>query len=264
MNVKNVVKVMNFHSLLRVDKARRDAEKYFVVEKQLRLMIASITNNRNYVLDKKVLNADNSKPILNIYIGSDLGFCGGYNYNANDAAKKDDNSDKIMIGKKLWKSMSNIKFQINKNDYLIDRSKVTDYIYDSIVKRKYSEINIKYNEYLNASTINWQTKRIYPLNFDDDEFKNLKFTEDFVCESEIDELLVNMISTYVDYEVLITIKNSLASENIMRQNSTTESLKKIDELEEIKSYKVYKEKKAKISQKTIENFAKLRFSGDRL
>lgn len=263
MNVRNVVKVMNFHSLLRVDKARKDAEKYFVVEKQLRLMIASITNNRNYVLDKKVLTADNSKPVLNIYIGSDLGFCGGYNFTANDAAKKDDNSDKIMIGKKLWKSMNNIKLQINKNDYLADRSPVTGFIYNAIVKRDYSEINIRYNEYLNSSTIKWETKRLYPLDFNDEEFKSLKFNDDFVCESDIDDLLVNMISTYVDYEVLITIKNSLASENIMRQNSTTESLKKIDELDEVKSYKVYKEKKAKISEKTIENFVKLRHSGDK-
>ena len=28
MRIKNVVKVMNFHSLLKVDKARREAEKY--------------------------------------------------------------------------------------------------------------------------------------------------------------------------------------------------------------------------------------------
>lgn len=263
MNVKNVVKVMNFHSLLRVDKARKDAEKYFVVEKQLREMIASITNNRNYVLDKKVLSADSSKPVLNIYIGSDLGFCGGYNFNANDAAKKDTGSDKVLIGKKMWKSMTNVKLQINKNDYLIDRSPVTDFIYNAIVKRDYSEINIKYNHYVNSSTINWETKRLYPLDFNDEEFENMKFTEDFVCESDIDDLLVNMISTYVDYEVLITMKNSLASENIMRQNSTTDSLKKIDELEEEKAYVAYKEMKAKVSQKTIENYVKLRYSGDK-
>ena len=168
-----------------------------------------------------------------------------------------------MIGKKIWKSMSNIKMHINKKDYVADRKQVTDYIYDAVVSRNYSEINIKYNEYINSSTIEWKTKRLYPLDFEDEEFKNMKFTDDFVCEGDIDDLLVNMIATYVDYEVLITIKNSLASENIMRQNSTTESLKKIDELEEAKSYVVYKEKKAKVSQKTIENFVKLRFSGDK-
>ena len=33
--IKNVVKVMNFHSLLRVDKARKEAEKYKNVVKKL-------------------------------------------------------------------------------------------------------------------------------------------------------------------------------------------------------------------------------------
>lgn len=258
MNVKNVVKVMNFHSLLRVDKARKDAEKYFIVEKQLRQMIASITNNRNYILDKKIFKTDESKPVLNIYIGSDLGFCGGYNYNVNDSARKDESSEKILIGKKIWKSMRNIKVHIKKADYLEDRKPVTDFINEAIINRNYSEINVMYNEYINSSTIVWKSKRIYPLDFSDKEFSEQKYTEDFICESEIDDLLVNMIATYVDYEILITMKNSLASENIMRQNSTTDSLKKIDEQEEAKRYVRYREKKAKMSQKNIENYVKLR------
>lgn len=258
MNVKNVVKVMNFHSLLKVDKARKDAEKFFEVETELREMIASITNNRNYRLDKKTITVDSSKPVLNIFIGSDLGFCGGYNFVINTTAKKDDSSDKIMIGKKMWKSMTNVKLQINKNDYLTDRSSVTDFISDAVVNQKYSEINICYNRYINTSNIVLDQKRLFPFDFEDDEFKSMKFNEDFVCEANIDELLNSMIATYVDYEVLIIMKNSLASENIMRQNSTNDSLKKIDELEEQKKYVRYKEKMAKTSQKTIESFVKLK------
>ena len=35
MKVKSVVKVMNFHSLLRVDKSRKTADKYRDMEKEL-------------------------------------------------------------------------------------------------------------------------------------------------------------------------------------------------------------------------------------
>lgn len=35
MKIKNVVKVMNFHSLLKVDNARKTAEKYFGYEKRI-------------------------------------------------------------------------------------------------------------------------------------------------------------------------------------------------------------------------------------
>ena len=34
MNIKNIVKVMNFHSLLRVEKARREAEKLITLAKR--------------------------------------------------------------------------------------------------------------------------------------------------------------------------------------------------------------------------------------
>ena len=258
MNVKNVVKVMNFHSLLKVDKARKDAEKFFEVEKELREMIASIYNNRNYILDKKTLVVKTGDGTLNIYIGSDLGFCGGYNYTVNTTCKKDDNSDKIVIGKKIWKSMTNVKLQINKNDYLADRSGVTDFINNAIKNHDYAEINVIYNRYINTSNIVLESKRLFPFDFDDDEFKTLTYNEDFISETDLDQLLTNMIATYVDYEVLIIMKNSLASENIMRQNSTNDSLKKIDEIEEVKKYARYKEKMAKTSQKTIESFVKLK------
>ena len=79
MNVKSVVKVMNFHALLRVDSSRRQAEKYRMMEQELSSMIAIIMNNRNFLLDKKILLPPPSKPEMNLYIGSDLGFCGFIN-----------------------------------------------------------------------------------------------------------------------------------------------------------------------------------------
>ena len=83
MKIKSVVKVMNFHSLLKVDKARRRAEKYFAYEKGLTDFVDNILNNRNLILDKKMLKLDKKQKPLNIYIGNDLGFCGNFNSNVN-------------------------------------------------------------------------------------------------------------------------------------------------------------------------------------
>ena len=85
------------------------------------------------------------------------------------------------------------------------------------------------NNYENLSNITWIKKRIYPFEFDSNS-KN-SYTEDYVSETDIKDLVIDMICTYVDYELRITVKNSFASENVMRQNSTNESLKKIDEIE---------------------------------
>ena len=54
-SVENIVKVMNFHSLIRVDKAKREAAKYFNVGDELAKILYQIMNNRNLTLDKKIL-----------------------------------------------------------------------------------------------------------------------------------------------------------------------------------------------------------------
>lgn len=253
MKVKNVVKVMNFHSLLRVDKARREAEKYFEVESELREMIDSITNNRNIILDKAILKVPKDKPALNVFIGSDLGFCGSYNYVINNSIK-DNESEKIIIGKKINKNVGNVKLAITKDEYTKNPKVVTDLIQTGIKKNMYSEINVFYNNYENITNINWLKKRIYPFEFNDD--KKSSYTEDYVSENDISELILSMICTYVDYELQILVKNSFASENVMRQNSTNESLKKIEEIEEENAQAERKNKMMIASAKNIERYVK--------
>ncbi len=45
------------------------------------------------------------------------------------------------------------------------------------------------------------------------------------------------------YEIIIATDNSYASENIMRQNITKESMKKIDQIEEETKRRQYRERK---------------------
>ena len=92
MRIKNVVKVMNFHSLLRVDKARKEAEQYRDVGEKITNIISRIVYNKNMVLDKNVLKPDPSKPKLNIYIANDYGFCGNFNSLISRQIKQDKDS----------------------------------------------------------------------------------------------------------------------------------------------------------------------------
>ena len=64
MGVEKVVKVMNFHSLLRVDKSKKIAEMYFNTEQELHHMMAKIVYNKNLILDKKMLLTSENAPVL--------------------------------------------------------------------------------------------------------------------------------------------------------------------------------------------------------
>ena len=90
MSVKNTVKVMNFHALLRVPEARRKVDLAFEYERELKYIISSIVNNRIFKQEHLSLDLDKDAKELNIYLGSDLGFCANFNSNIISYLRADD------------------------------------------------------------------------------------------------------------------------------------------------------------------------------
>ena len=164
-NIKNVVKVMNFHSLLRVDASKREAESYRNVGEEVTKIIKTIVYNKNLVLDKKVImpNPENNK--LNIYIANDLGFCGSFNSNINEVLRQDRDSDKIIIGKKIIqnKSFDNVIMTMTKDEYFEGNSQINKIMFEAIKDKKYKSINLIYNHYYNVSRIERVKQQILPL-----------------------------------------------------------------------------------------------------
>ena len=151
MGVKNVVKVMNFHALIRVDAAKRKARRYQLMEKEVMSMLDQIMNNRNLILDKSILKPNPDKPKLTIYLGSDFGFCGNYNSLVNAELDKNRDGDKILIGKKLRRHTDHVLLRINQ-DELEDRvQEVEKILKTSILRRQHSSIEVVFIRYLNAS-----------------------------------------------------------------------------------------------------------------
>ena len=70
MGVKNTVKVMNFHALLRVTDARDRVNDAFRYERELKYIISSIVNNRIFKQEHVSLDIDDEGVELNIYLGS--------------------------------------------------------------------------------------------------------------------------------------------------------------------------------------------------
>jgi F0F1-type ATP synthase gamma subunit len=256
MGLKNVVKVMNFHALLRVDSARKKAEKYFESEIEITKMIDNIIHNRNLVLDKKSLQLDDTKPPLDIYIGNDFGFCGTFNTSINSDLKNNNDSYKILIGKKINHSNDKILLNISKEEFNQKFNQVEKIIYEAINSSQYSKINVIYNHYYSVNNLGFVRKTIFPVSFDSNDNSNT-YTEDFVVETDINEMLVNLVTLYICYEIRIAQTNSWAAENIMRQQITKESLKKIDEMEITQMMQLRKIVKYKSFKKIIENYRKL-------
>lgn len=238
-NIKNVVKVMNFHSLLRVDKAKKKADNYKALEQEIKEFMAIILNNKNLNLDKKLIKAKENGQVVNIYIGNDLGFCGNFNSSVKHLASKDDTSLKIMVGSKIFSNAKNVVLNISKEDLYKSFKPIEDILKPLIEAKEIKEINAIFIRYHNINSIKLDKLRLFPLeNIEDNT------NEDFVIEADYKLMFTDLILLYIDCELQIIESNSWASENIMRENLTNESLKRLDEIE-IEQKK--KERKAKRS-----------------
>lgn len=250
MNIKAVVKVMNFQALIRVDSARRIAEKYSAMEEEVTRMLKLILSNRILQQDKLLELPDPSKPVLKIYIGSDFGFCGSVNSSVSAAVKRQSGGNSVVIGKKLRKNRG-ADVCITIADIEQEFSEVYAYLEKAVNENCWSAIDVVYNHYFNSSSIKFTEKRIYPMELDTKDSGR-----DYIVEGDAKSMIKRMMLSCLCYEVKIAIASSVASENILRQNTTQESLKKLDELEEAELFDKRRRATQAAVEKAVDNFTK--------
>lgn len=266
MGVKNTVKVMNFHALLRVTDARDRVNDAFRYERELKYIISSIVNNRIFKQEHVSLDIDDEGVELNIYLGSDLGFCANFNSDVMYFLKTDDaENDKIIIGKRIRVQVENEKLFISNENFEERFNDIFDVVLDGLLARKYSKVNIIYNHYFNMSRQEVLKRTILPFDYeggdalDDEEKKEFSKLDDFVIEGDLNNIIWNLISIYVTMEIRIAKAWSYAAENVLRQKFTDNSLKRIEEKEEDDHRKERKAIKAKSFKEIVElNNRKLR------
>lgn len=253
MRIKNVVKVMNFHSLLRVDKSKKQAESYRNVGEEITKIIKTIVYNKNLVLDKKIITPDPKMEKLNIYIANDYGFCGDFNSQISRQIKKDKDDYKIIIGKKIVYNDEKTILKIDKDNFYTEFSKIENAIESAIRNLTYSEINLYYNHYNSSTSFEFRKLTLFPIEFDGEyDCKN-----DFVIETDITSMIYSLLTFYILYQLRMCECISRAAENVIRNQITSQALDKIEEIEIEQENKIRKEKKDKLIKKTVENFKKV-------
>jgi len=260
MKIKAVVKVMNFHSLLRVDSAKKRAVHYGEMEDELADMMRIILNNRNLKLDKLVKEPDKSLPVLRIYMGSDYGFCGNVNTSVTSIRSTENRVDAIVVGKKLRKSGEE-RLWIPHEDFVTRFPEIKEYLVRAVEDGAWSAIELVYNHYYNSGTIRTEIRRIYPLSLKEGTAEEKELAVDYIIEGDPKELLQGMIISYLMYEVKIAEASAFAAENLMRQNSTSESLKKIEELELEELMQLRRIRNMSSFRKTVDSYIKQKALG---
>lgn len=253
MKIKNVVKVMNFQSILRMDKALKEADKYRDVGKEITDILSRIMYNKNLILDKKILAPDPNKPKLNIYIANDYGFCGNFNSSITRQIKKDTDCYKIIIGKKINYNDNSILLKIDKEEFFLRFLEIERCIDDAINSQKCSEINVFYNHFYSLTSFEFVKVQLFPVEFKGEYYEG----EDFVTETNVEQVLGSLMTFYICYQLKMCESISYAAENVLRSQITSSALDKIKEREEEVKHEEMKKRKEKSVLKSVENFKKI-------
>lgn len=257
-SIKNVVKVMNFHSLLRVDKARKRAENYLKVGNEITTILSEILYNKNLVLDKQALIPDKDMPILDIYIANDYGYCGDFNSSVRRAILKNPNNDKIIIGKKILYKDNKTVLKIEKDDFENRFLEIQHYIEKSLIDMSYSEINIYYNHYYSSTTFGFEKVKVFPVEFSGNYYEG----NDFVAETDLQKMLKSLVSFYICYQLKMCECISAAAENLNRNQITRMALDRIEEQEIEERNAMMRKRNEKACFENVENFKKVVQIGD--
>ena len=257
-SIKNVVKVMNFLSLLRVDKARKRAEYYLQVGNDITSILSEILYNKNLVLDKQALVPDKDMPILDIYNANDYGYCGDFNSSVRRTIMKNPNNDKIIIGKKIVYKDNKTVLKIEKDDFNNRFLEIQHYIEKSLIDMSYSEINIYYNHYYSSTTFGFERVKVFPVEFSGDYYEG----NDFVAETDLQKMLKSLVSFYICYQLKMCECISEAAENLNRNQITRMALDRIEEQEIEDRNAMLRKKNEKACFENVENFKKVVQIGD--
>ena len=257
-SIKNVVKVMNVHSLLRVDKARKRAEKYLTVGNEITKILTEILYNKNLVLDKQALVPDKNKPILDIYIANDYGYCGDFNSSVRRAIMRNVNNYKIIIGSKIVYKDNKTVLKMEKDLFNEEFSKLQHYIEKSLIDMSYSEINIYYNHYYTSTTFEFKKVNVFPIEFKGEYYSGV----DFTAETNLQNMLKSLVSFYICYQLKMCECISEAAENLNRNQITNMALDKIEEKEEERRNQYLRKRNEEACFKNVENYKKIIQMGD--
>ena len=109
-----------------------------------------------------MFSVDESKPALNIYFGSDYGFCGSINFAVNKKIAEDTDGIQVLIGRKLRSTRKDGVIKLNREEFSFRYGELEALLHDGLRNNSFSAINVIYYQYNNISSIELTEKKIFP------------------------------------------------------------------------------------------------------
>ncbi len=201
---------------------------------------------------------DKTKPILDIYIANDYGYCGDFNSSVRRAIMKNIDNYKIIIGSKIVYKDDKTVLKLEKDLFNQEFTQIRHYIEKSLLDMSYREINIYYNHYYTSTTFEFKKVNVFPLEFKGEYYSGV----DYTAETNLQNMLKSLVAFYICYQLKMCECISEAAENLNRNQITSMALDKIEEKEEEKRNQYLRKRNEEACFKNVENYKKIIQIGD--
>ena len=237
-NVKKITNAMQLVSAIKMKKAQQKAFEGKPYRQLLSFIIQKVAASLIEKSYSPLLSKTNplAQKDLVIFITSNKGLCGGFNFNIFRFLVKEVDFKKvdfITVGKKgalFVKKMGGVVIADFSSPYEEDKvSAIFKTALNPFLKGEYANVFLVYNRFLSTVHFEPVKKRIFPINFEKENFKvaeDKEVKKEYIIEPSpekiIDSALRNMIEVEI-YGALIESEAAEHSARMMAMKNATDS-----------------------------------------
>ncbi len=222
-NISKVTSAMNMISANRLRKAERSAESTRMYRDEMLDLLKNFSSKdfqgEPYFTQKM------SNENLNIIIGSDKGLVGSLNSNIRKEINNVGSDEIISIGKKTAKAAKSLKKDLiaqfesssfEKNDFGV--FPIKQLCEEYYLNKGVSNVFLIYTKFVSKAKQMVVKEKLLPINETGTTVQMSK-DQSVTYEPNTQEVLHNIIDSYIENSILYAVKQSIVSEHFMRMNA---------------------------------------------
>jgi F-type H+-transporting ATPase subunit gamma len=223
-NTQKITKAMKMVSAAKMRRAVEAVDNSNAYAKQIGDLVDNLAKRAGTEMHPFLQAKDEVKNICLIVITSDRGLCGAFNGNVIKLATRfmNENSDKnfklVLAGKKANDYLGKKGYDVAEkftefagNVVYEDAINVADIAVKLFEEGETDEVHVVYNEFKNTAVQVAKTKKILPLEFEQEE--NAETPVEYIYEPAPEALLRDILPKYVHFTTYYSMLESIAGEH---------------------------------------------------
>jgi len=227
-NVKKITNAMQLVSAIKMKKAQQKAFEGKPYRQLLSFIIQKVTASLIEKSYSPLLSKTNplAQKDLVILITSNKGLCGGFNFNLFRFLVKEFDFKKvdfITVGKKgalFVKKMGGVVIADFSSPYEEDKvSAIFKTALNPFLKGEYANVFLVYNRFLSTVSFEPVKKRIFPINFEKENFKvaeDKEVKKEYIIEPSPEKIIDSALRNMIEVEIYGALIESEAAEHSAR------------------------------------------------